>query len=236
MNLTLTDNERAFREEVRDWLHQHKPREKRPRTGEEMRAYDVAWQRAQWDGGWAGINWPREYGGRGLSLLEQVIWHEEYARADAPYIGCCFVGVNHGGPTLIMRGTEGQKRFHLPRILTGDAVWCQGFSEPGAGSDLASLKTRAVIDGDHLVVNGQKIWTSFAHVADYQELLVRTDSSGAKQHGITWVVCDMHTPGIDVRPIETMAGDFHFCEVFYTDVRIPLANIVGEVNQGWSVA
>jgi alkylation response protein AidB-like acyl-CoA dehydrogenase len=236
MDLEISAEDRRFREEVRTWLAENVPREPRPEIGPEARAFDLAWQRKQYDGGWAGVAWPREYGGRGLSLLQQMIWFEEYARAGGPYIGTCFVGINHAGPTLIARGSEAQKSFHLPRILRGDVVWCQGFSEPSAGSDLASLKTRAVIEGDQLVVTGQKIWTSFAQLADYQELLVRTSSEGRKHHGITWVICDMHSPGVEVRPIVTMSGGAEFCEVFYADVRIPLANVVGRVDDGWSVA
>ncbi|WGL54071.1 acyl-CoA dehydrogenase family protein [Nocardioides sp. BP30] len=225
-----------FREQVRTWLTEHKPRERRPRDDAGIRAYDLAWQRTQWEGGWAGIAWPTEYGGGGLTLLQQLIWYEEYAAQGLPGIDACFVGLSHAGPTLILRGDEEQKSYHLPRILKGEVIWCQGFSEPEAGSDLASLRTRAVIDGDHLVVNGQKIWTSSANCADYQELLVRTDNTGSKHEGITWVICDMHTPGIDVRPIRTMEGGAEFCEVFYDDVRIPLSNVVGEIDQGWSVA
>jgi alkylation response protein AidB-like acyl-CoA dehydrogenase len=165
-----------------------------------------------------------------------LIWFEEYGRTGLPGINACFVGLSHAGPTLITRASEEQKQFHLPKILGGDVVWCQGFSEPEAGSDLASLKTRAVVDGDELVVTGQKIWTSYADVSDYQELLVRTDPDVAKHKGITWVVCDMKSPGIDIRPIETMDGEEEFCEVFYNEVRIPLKNVVGDVNDGWSVA
>jgi alkylation response protein AidB-like acyl-CoA dehydrogenase len=200
-----------------------------------MRAFDTAWQRRQFEGGWAGIAWPVEYGGRGLSPVEQLIWFEEYARAGAPYIRTCFVGINHAGPTLIMRGTEAQKQRHLPPILRGDEVWCQGFSEPDAGSDLANLRTRGIVDGDRLVVTGQKVWTSYAWAAQYQELLVRTDPD-ARHKGITWVICPMDLPGIEIRPIETMAGDVDFCEVFYDGVAIPLENVVGEINDGWSVA
>ncbi|MET1132366.1 MAG: acyl-CoA dehydrogenase family protein, partial [Aeromicrobium sp.] len=195
-----------------------------------------AWQRQQFDGGWAGISWPSEYGGRNLSLMEQLIWYEEYARSGAPSVGVCFVGQAHAGPTIIARGTEEQKAEYLPQILRGDIVWCQGFSEPGAGSDLASLRTRAVIEGDELVVNGQKTWTSYAQAADVQELLVRTDPDVRKHKGITWVINDMSYPGIEVRPIKNITGYYDFSEVYYDNVRIPLSKVVGEINDGWSVA
>lgn len=236
MNLDFSDDDKAFRDEVRTWLHEHAPTEQRPRDRRAMREFDVGWQRTQWDGGWAGISWPQEYGGRGLSLTQQLIWYEEYGAMGLPGIDACFVGLSHAGPTLISRASDEQKGAHLRRILQGDVVWCQGFSEPDAGSDLASLQTRGEVDGDEIVVTGQKIWTSFADVADWQELLVRTDRSAPKHKGITWMICDMHSPGIDIRPIETMDGDEEFCEVFYDEVRIPRANVVGEVNDGWSVA
>ena len=238
MQIEFTAAEKEFRAEVRDWLRANVPTGQRPHSGQEMRAYDLEWQARQYEGGWAGVSWPKQYGGRGASLIEQLIWHEEYARAGAPRAGACFVGLSHAGPTLIARGSHQQQAFHLPKILKGEVVWCQGFSEPCSGSDLASLSTRAVIDGDHLVVNGSKIWTSYSLHADYQELLVRTDPGGKKQGGITWVICDMKTPGIELRPILTMVApdDFHFCQVFYNDVRIPITNVVGEINQGWSVA
>lgn len=229
--------DRLFREEVREWLHANKPHEPRPDTVSEQMAYDRAWQAAQYEGGWAGISWPKEYGGRGLTPTQQLIWCEEYARAGCPTVhDSCWLGLNHAGPTLIVRGTEDQKSYHLPRILKGESTWCQGFSEPNAGSDLASLRTRAVVDGDHLVVNGQKIWTTLGHLADYQELLVRTGPLDGRHRGLTWVICDMRTPGIDVRPITALDGKLHNCEVFYDDVRIPLTNVVGEINDGWSVA
>ncbi len=237
MNLEFTAEQKQFRQEVRDWLRTNAPREPRPITEPKaLRAFDKAWQQRQFDAGWAGISWPKEYGGRGLSTMQQLIWYEEYAAANAPVASVFWVALNHGGPTLIANGSEEQKAFHLPKILKGEAAWCQGFSEPGSGSDLASLRCKAVIDGDHLVVNGQKIWTSHAHVADYQELLVRTDSSGPKHKGITWVICDMKTPGIEIQPIYNMAGTHHFNQVFYTDVRIPLSNVVGKVDDGWRVA
>jgi alkylation response protein AidB-like acyl-CoA dehydrogenase len=238
MKFEITPQERLFREEVREWLQANTPVEPRPTHGPEMRVFDLAWQKAQFEGGWAGITWPKEHGGCGLSLVEQIIWHEEYALAGAPSVGCCFVGLNHAGPTIIARGTDEQRAFHLPKILRGEVIWCQGFSEPGAGSDLASLQTAAVIEGDQLVVQGSKIWTSYAQFADYQELLVRTTRREKKQDGITWTICDMKSPGVSIRPILTMADplDYHFCQVFYDGVRIPLSNVVGAIDAGWSVA
>src|SRR5262249_9922076 len=217
--------EEAFRADARAWLEANVPREPRPESADltARRAYDMAWQRRMYDAGWAGINWPKEYGGRGATLMEQLIWYEEYARVGAPDVTTGFVGLKHAGPTLIACGSEEQKAYHLPRSVRGDVVWCHGFSEPNAGSDLASLQTRAEIVGDHLVVNGQKIWTSFGHVAEFQELLVRTDPNAARPHaGITWVICPMDAPGLDIRPIKTLAGNSDFCEVFYDNVRIPL--------------
>ena len=226
-----------FREEVRTWLAENMPRTPRPGFGAPMREWDADWQRRQYEGGWAGIDWPQEYGGRGLRLLEQIVWYEEYVQSGLPIGENCFVvALAHAGPTLIARGNEAQKKEYLPRILRGETPWCQGFSEPGTGSDLASLQTRAVIDGNELVINGQKVWTSYANVADYQEMLVRTDPEAPKHKGITWVICDMHAPGVEVRPIRTIDGEAHFCEVFYDDVRIPLTNVVDEINNGWSVA
>ena len=236
MDLDFSAEQRDFREEVRTWLAEHKPTEPRPSDAAGIRSYDTQWQRTQYDGGWAGISWPKEYGGRGLSLLEQLIWYEEYGRAGLRSMDSTFVGLNHAGPTLIQCATPEQKAAHLLPILRGDVLWCQGFSEPEAGSDLASLRTRAVIDGENLVVSGQKIWTSSAFVADWQELLVRTDPSAAKHRGITWAICDMRSPGIDVRPIRSMDGDSEFCEVFYDEVRIPMGNVVGELHDGWRVA
>jgi alkylation response protein AidB-like acyl-CoA dehydrogenase len=238
VEIKFTDAEEAFRREARAWLEANKPREGRPEIADlkARRAYDMAWQRKMFDAGWAGINWPKEFGGRGASLMEQLVWYEEYAKVGAPEVNTGFVGLKHAGPTLIACGTEAQKAFHLPKILGGDVVWCQGFSEPNAGSDLAALSTRATIEGDELVVNGQKIWTSFGQIAEYQELLVRTDPDAPKHKGITWVICPMDAPGIDIRPIKTLAGNADFCEVFYDNVRIPLANVVGKVNDGWKVA
>jgi alkylation response protein AidB-like acyl-CoA dehydrogenase len=236
MNLDLTPAEQAFREEVRDWLRDNIPVEPQPTDGLAMREFDLAWQRKQYEGGWAGISWPKAYGGRGLSTVEQLIWYEESAKAGAPHAQTSFVGLFHGGPTLIVNGSEAQKSFHLPKILKGEVIWCQGFSEPGAGSDLAALSTRGVIDGEELVVTGSKIWTSYAHLADYQELLVRTDPASQRHGGISWVICDMKLPGITIRPIQFVTREHHFNQVFYDEVRIPLANVVGEVGAGWKVA
>jgi alkylation response protein AidB-like acyl-CoA dehydrogenase len=169
-------------------------------------------------------------------MVQQIIWYEEYARADAPEVSCLFAGLNHAGPTLITFGNEEQKSKHLPSILQGRELWCQGFSEPGAGSDLANIRTRGEVQGDYLIVNGQKIWTSFAQISDFQELIVRTDPQSSRQAGLSWVICDMTLPGITVRPIESIDGEYHNCEVFYDNVRIPLKNVVGNVNEGWKVA
>ncbi len=236
MDLKVSADEREFRERARTWLEEHAPSEDAPDEARAAQAFELDWQREQFVGGWAGVSWPAEYGGLGLSLNEQLIWYEEYALAGAPQPRSTFVGLRHAGPTLILRGSDSQKAFHLPKVLGGELTWCQGFSEPGAGSDLASLRTRAVIDADSLVVSGQKIWTSYADVATYQELLVRTDPDAPKHRGISWVICDMRLPGIEVRPIRTLAGVSEFCEVFYDEVRIPLTNVVGELNDGWSVA
>jgi alkylation response protein AidB-like acyl-CoA dehydrogenase len=226
-----------FRAEARRWLEANVPSERPPEDGPASRDYVLAWQKTQAAGGWAGIAWPKEVGGRGLSVLEQIVWFEEYARAGAPSpLNASFVGLNHAGPTLIACGTPEQKAFHLPRILAGEVIWCQGFSEPGAGSDLASLRTRGRIEGDELVIDGHKIWSSFADIADWQELLVRTDPDARTSAALTWVICPMSTPGITVRPIRTMAGPRKFCEVFYDSARVPLSNIVGGLNNGWATA
>jgi len=225
-----------FRAGCRDWLADNVPRGPLPMEGQALREFDLAWQRRQYEGGWAGVAWPKDYGGRGLSVLEQLVWLQEYARAGAPQSRSMFVALSHAGPTLIVQGSEAHKQRHLPPILRGEENWCQGFSEPGAGSDLASLKCRAVIDGDSLVVTGTKIWTTYGHLADWQELLVRTDPDLPRHKGISWVICDMKSPGIDIRPIKTMSGIAHFAQVFYDEVRIPLTNVVGGLNNGWRVA
>ena len=237
MDIRFSPEEERFRAEARAWLAAHAPAHEPPEHDlPARRAFDMAWQRTLFDAGYAGISWPQAYGGRGASLMEQLIWYEEFARSGAHDSTTLFVGLNHGGPTLIARGSEEQKAFHLPKILRGEVIWCQGFSEPGAGSDLAGLQCKAVVDGDDLVVTGQKIWTSFAQIAEYQELLVRTDPEAPKHKGITWVICPMDAPGITIRPIRTIAGGSDFCEVFYDEVRIPRRNIVGALNDGWNTA
>ena len=236
MKFFETEQEKELRLASRDWLADNVPKESRPHEGSAAREYDLAWQQRQFEGGWAGIQWPREFGGLGLTADLQLIWYEECVRAGAPGPGCLLGGLNHAGPILMQYGSDEQREKHLRPILEGREVWCQGFSEPGAGSDLASLRTRAIRDGDELVVTGQKVWTSYADLADYQELLVRTNDLGSKHKGISWVICDMRSPGIEVRPIRLMAGDNHFAEIFYDEVRIPIDRIVGGEDNGWRVA
>jgi len=238
LDLRYSDQDEAFRTQVREWLAKEVPAHGAPPAPDDWPAklaYYTAWQRTLFDAGYAGLAWPAAFGGRGLPVTQQLVYLEEYARADAPYIGVNFVGLMHAGPTLIAEGSDAQRREHLPRILRGDAVWCQGFSEPGAGSDLAALSTRAVRDGDHYVVSGQKIWSTRAHVADFCELLVRTDPDAPKHRGISWLILDMRAPGVTVRPMRTLDGESHFCELFLDGVRIPVANRVGEENDGWRV-
>jgi hypothetical protein len=239
MDLRYTPEEEHFRSELRSWLEKELPTLPPKPEAEDWaarRAFDTDWQRRLHEAGYAGIDWPAEYGGRSGTPTEQLIFLEETTRQGAPYVGVNFVGLLHAGPTLIAEGSDAQRTAHLPRILRGEEVWCQGFSEPGAGSDLAALNTKGERVDDEYVVNGQKIWTSFAQVADYCELLVRTDGEAPKHRGITWLICPMDTPGIDIRPLRTIQGSSEFSEVFFTDVRIPAANRVGEENDGWRVA
>ena len=238
MQLRYSASDEKFRSELRAWLAEAVPAHGAPPAGHDWqvrREYDTAWQRKLFEAGYAGINWPKEYGGRDLSLTEQLVYYEETARAKAPYVGVNFVGLLHGGPTLIAEGTPEQKARHVPQILRGDQVWCQGFSEPGAGSDLASLRTRAVLDGDRYIVNGQKIWTSFAQIADYCELLVRTDPNAPKHRGISWLILPMDAPGLEIRPLKTLVGEGEFSEVFLKDVPVSIENRVGAENDGWRV-
>jgi len=237
MDLGLTDGELKFRDELRAWLKANLP-PKMVKTVDNSAAhyeYLTAWQRKLYEGGWAGISWPKEYGGRGASLIEQAIYQEEMALADAPErMGT--IGQGLVGPTIIAVGSEEQKKRYLSKILSGEEIWCQGFSEPNSGSDVASLETKAVLDGDHFVVNGQKIWTSYAHIAQQCLLIVRTDPAAPKHKGITSLLVDMKTPGIAVKPLKMMSGDSGFNEMFFTNVRVPVTDVIGKVNEGWSVA
>jgi alkylation response protein AidB-like acyl-CoA dehydrogenase len=246
-----TPEQAAFRTQVRDTIETRLPARYRAlaAAGEvEQRAWEfdrksedpafrqaaADWHRALGDHGWVAPHWPKEYGGAGLSSMEQFILNQEIARAGAPTVGGS--GVSLLGPTLIVHGTEAQRRRYLPPILRGETAWAQGYSEPGAGSDLASLQTRAVRDGDDFVINGQKIWTSGAHTADAIFLLARTNPEAPKHRGISFLLIDdIHTPGITVRPLIDMAGGHYFNEVFFEDVRIPATNLVGELDRGWYV-
>lgn len=224
----------AFRAEVRAWLEAHTPAALRHKTFRPLPAEVMPWYRALSARGWIAPHWPHSHGGMGASPVRQVILMEEMARAGTPDFPT--QGLNHIGPLLIARGTPAQQQRHLPPILAGDAIWCQGYSEPGSGSDLASLRTRAEVRGDTLVINGHKIWTTWGHHADWMFALVRTSGAGKPQHGITFVLIDMATPGIHRRPIRTIAGDEEFAEVFFDDVHVPLENVVGEIDRGWQVA
>jgi alkylation response protein AidB-like acyl-CoA dehydrogenase len=233
----------AFRAEFRRWLALNLPAElcvddaadQRVAPDRETLEKRKAWQKRMNAAGWVGITWPTEYGGRGADFMQQVIFDEEYTRARAPVLPGASA-LNLLGPSLIHWGTEEQKRRHLPRILNADELWCQGFSEPDAGGDLASLRTRAVDEGDHFLVNGQKVWTSGAHFADWCFLLVRTDPEAPRHRGISYLLVDMKTPGVTVRPLVLLNGHRHFNEVFFEDARVPKENLVGPLNQGWKVA
>jgi alkylation response protein AidB-like acyl-CoA dehydrogenase len=239
MDLNLTPQETTFRDEVRRWLDANVPRdweERRLRdTMEDRFAFLREWQKRVYQGGWAGLAWPREYGGRGATLMEQVIFTQEMARAGAPPLAN-ILGLGLIGPTIIHFGTDAQKKRYLENILSGDEIWCQGFSEPNAGSDLANLRTSSLVNGDHFVVNGQKVWNSYGWVADWCALLTRSDPSSQKHKGLTYLLVDMKSPGVEVRPLRQLTGESEFTEVFFHDVRVPVANALGKVGDGWNVA
>jgi alkylation response protein AidB-like acyl-CoA dehydrogenase len=235
MDVRFDDATEAFRQEIRTWLEAHVPREPMPSAPEEAFNHMRTWQRKMYDAGWAGIHWPQSYGGRGATLLEQAVFQQELARAQAPPMANT-LGLMIVGPTLMAHGTEEQKKRYIPRILSAQEIWCQGFSEPNSGSDLASLQTRAVEDGDDFVVNGQKIWTSMAHFADMCILLTRTDPQAPKHQGISFLLVDMHSPGITVKPLQQMPGGAEFNEVFFDNVRVPKRQLVGKLNDGWRIA
>ena len=235
MDFAESPEETLFRRSVREWLAGNLPTEPYPQDAGERVAYARRWARTMFEGGWAGLAWPKEYGGRDLSPIEHLIFAEEYAAASAPPLIDIGVGPALTGPTLIHHGTPEQKERFLQPILTGEEVWCQGFSEPGAGSDLAGLQTRAVLDGDDLVINGQKVWTSYARFADWCILIVRTNPDVPKHKGLTFVLLDMKTPGITIRPLVEMTGVAWFNEVFFEDVRVPKNLVVGEIDRGWDI-
>ncbi len=239
MDFTLTPEQEAFRAEVRAWLKANLPPDwaSRPVTDvprSEMYELGRLWQRKLYEAGFLGLTWPKEYGGRGLTWMEELIFHEELVLHRAPP-PLNILGLGMAGPTIIAYGTEAQKRRYLQKILTCEEIWCQGYSEPNAGSDLAALQTRAVQEGDHFVVNGQKVWTSLAHIADWMMLLARTDPAAPRHRGITYFLVDMHSPGITVRPLRQITGDAEFNEVFFENVRVPASNILGGLHQGWQV-
>jgi alkylation response protein AidB-like acyl-CoA dehydrogenase len=240
MDFNFSPEDEAFRTQLRTWLETNKKFAPPPSNimadeGEGGWEARVSWHKKLNEGGWVAVNWPMEYGGRGATVMQRLIFREELNRLglNEPFIG---MGISLLGPTLMHWGTAEQKKHHLPRILKGEEVWCQGYSEPGSGSDLASLSTRAIEDGDDFVVNGQKVWTSMAQHADMIFLLVRTDPDAPKHKGISYLLVDMHSPGITVRPLVQITGGKGFNEVFFEDVRVPKKNIVGELNNGWQVA
>jgi alkylation response protein AidB-like acyl-CoA dehydrogenase len=237
MDFDLTPAERAFRDRLRDWL-----RTNRPSWADGGRTADgnwlerhVAWQRQLHEAGYLGLNWPREYGGRGASLMEQVILSQEMVLARAPD-PINVIGLAMAGPTIIACGTEEQKRRYLAPILSAEEIWCEGFSEPNAGSDLSALRTRAEDRGDHYLVNGQKVWTSLAQYAQWCLLLAREREEPNPRSGLTYLIVDMHSPGVEVRPLRQITGDAEFNEVFFKDVEVPKTQVLGEPGDGWRVA
>lgn len=234
MDFNDTPEQAAFREEVHTWLEQNVP------TKEELDGLDEIarcklWQQRKYDAGWACIRWPKEYGGRGASAIENVIWGQEEGKFSTP-AGVFAIGQGMAAPTLMSWATEDQKREHLPPLASGENIWCQLFSEPAGGSDLAAARTKAEKDGDDWVINGQKIWTSGAHYSDYGIIVLRTDPTAQKHKGLTYFFLDMKSPGIEIKPIKQISGGANFNEVYFTDVRVPDAQRLGEVGQGWQVA
>ncbi|MEY2967907.1 MAG: hypothetical protein RIQ64_534 [Actinomycetota bacterium] len=239
MELTYPADAQEFREEVRAWLRENLPAgwfdPGFEMSAEQRKAFNESWPAKLYGGGWICATWPKEYGGKGLSVMQGVVLSEEFAAAKAP-MRADFFGDTLVGPTILQWGTEEQKKEFLPKILRGETRWCQGFSEPNSGSDLASLKTTAVLDGDEWVINGQKVWTTGGHHADYCFLLTRTDATAPKHKGISYLLVPMRQPGVEVRGIVQPDGTAEFCEVFFTDARCPKDNVVGGVNNGWQVA
>ncbi len=240
MDFSYTPAEEQFRAELRAWLADALPQGWgetvfEPEDEDERAMFRLAWERKLHAGGWAGINWPAEYGGRGATLIERAIFAEEMARARAPE-SINIIGHNLVATTLLRHGTEAQKQRFLPKILSSEEVWCQGFSEPNAGSDLASVRTKAELSGDKFIVNGQKIWTSFAQYSHWCFALVRTDPNVPKHKGLSFLLIDMKSPGISIRPLRQISGENEFNETFFDDVEVPVENIVGDINGGWAIA
>jgi len=240
MDFNYTQAESEFRLSLRHWLVDALPKGWgetvfEPEDEHERAMFRLAWERKLHSGGWSGINWPKEYGGRGATLVERAIFAEEMARARAPEI-INIVGQNLAGPTILQFGTEKQKQRFLPKIISSDEVWCQGFSEPNAGSDLASVRMKAERVGDKFVVNGQKIWTSFAQYSQWCFALVRTDPELPKHKGLSFLLIDMASPGISIRPLRQISGESEFNETFFDNVEVPIENILGDVNDGWRIA
>lgn len=242
MDFNPSPEDEAFRRELRAWLDANLPESERiPPIDFMFEESDEQWQRRlRWHqkmhaAGWVGISWPREYGGRGASLTQRLIYADEISRARAPRL-VNTMGIMMVGPTLIHWGTEEQKKRYVPKILSAEEIWCQGYSEPNSGSDVASLQTQAVEEGDYFIVNGSKVWTSDAQHADMCILLVRTDPAAPKHKGISYILVDMHSPGVTVRPLVQMTGASGFNQVFFEDVKVPKANLIGEKNRGWEVA
>jgi alkylation response protein AidB-like acyl-CoA dehydrogenase len=241
MDFTLTPEQKSFRDEVRDWLDKNLVGDwvARLRHGSDVprpEAYDLLkqWQRRLHEAGFVGLTWPKEYGGRGLTFMEEMILHQEMALHRAPPV-LNILAIGMAGPTIIAYGTEEQKKRYPAKMLSCEEIWCQGYSEPNAGSDLASLQTRAVKDGEYYVVNGQKVWTSLAHIADWMMLLARTNPDVPKHKGITYFLLDMSSPGVSVKPLRQMTGDAEFNEVYFDNVRIHESQILGGLDNGWAV-
>jgi alkylation response protein AidB-like acyl-CoA dehydrogenase len=238
VDLRDTAEEAAFRAELREWLDANLPEDKRGGRGGAQRfddSFGREWSRKLYDAGYAGLTWPKEYGGAGAPYSFQAIFYEEMARAQAPaHVGV--IGLGMAGPTIMAHGTDEQKDAHLSRILSAEEIWCQGFSEPDAGSDLAAARTRAERKGDVYVVNGQKVWSSFAHIADFCILVTLSDPDAPRYHGLTYLIVDMHSPGVEVRPLRQITGEAEFNEIFFNDVEVPVTNLLGEEGQGWQVA
>src|SRR5690349_4629555 len=235
MDLTLSPSEEQFRDEVRGWLEQNHPGPEPEGSLDEVMAFRREWQLKLPAAGWAGISWPEECGGGGARMIEQAIFTGEAARQEAPS-PANVLGLVMGGPVVIAHGSQEQKQRYLEPILSGEEIWCQGFSEPESGSDLASLKTRAVKDGDEWVVTGQKVWTTFAHHAKWCMLVARTDQDAPKHQGMTYFLMDMEQDAVQVRPLRQITGEEEFNELFIEEARIPDANVVGGVGNGWKVA